>query len=51
MIIYLFFKKSSFMRGEGKKKKEKNPQALSFIRIKKKQDPREERRDEKEKFD
>lgn len=29
----------------------KKKQALSFIRIKKKQVPREERRDEKEKFD
>lgn len=34
----------------GEKKKEKM-QVLSFVRIKKKQIPREERRDEKEKFD
>lgn len=45
---YFFLNPLFFGGGAGRKEK---MQALSFIRIKKKQVPREERRDEKEKFD
>lgn len=51
IISFFFLLNPPLYRGEEKKKKEKKIQALSFIRIKKEQVPREERRDEKEKFD